>query len=123
MTYPNEPGFRKQAGGETTSRDAATKIRPKAQHQAQLALGVIREQGKASPEEIHAILKERGIYVLLTSLRARCTQMHKRGELRPSGEHGMGESGWAKVIKWECDPDYTPPPKLKHGQTKKGDAE
>ena len=123
MTYPNDPGFRKQADGETTSRDAALKVRPKAKGQAKLALEVIETLGKASPEEIHKTLKERGQHILLTSIRARCTQMHKRGQLRPSGEHGTGESGWAKVIKWEPDPTYTPPPKLKHGQTKKGGEE
>ncbi len=102
-TYPKRPGFRRSATG-STSREAAEAVRAKAPRQADLARQVIAEAGAASPEEITAALTARGHRVLLTSIRARCTQMHKLGELRPSGTFAKGESGRCRTIRWELAP-------------------
>lgn len=98
--YPKRPGWRRSAAG-STSREAAEAVAERAPRQADLALGVIRERGRASPEEITDLLTARGHKVLLTSIRARCTQMHKLGQLKPSGEYAKGESGRCRTIRWE----------------------
>jgi hypothetical protein len=101
--YPHEPGWRASAAGDT-SKAAALAAKERAPKQADLALAAIRERGRASPEEITEALEAEGHRVLLTSIRARCTQMHKLGVLRPSGFYGKGESGRCRVIQWELAP-------------------
>lgn len=102
-SYPETPGWRRSATG-ATSREAAQAVAERAPTQAELALAVIVARGRASPEEITAELQGKGHKVLLTSIRARCTQMHKRGKLRPSGKFGRGESGRCRTIQWEVAP-------------------
>lgn len=101
--YPAKPGWRQSATG-STSREAAEAVADRAPRQADLALSVIGERGRASPEEITATLTNRGHKVLLTSIRARCTQLHKQGRLRPSGSFAIGESGRCRTIQWEIVP-------------------
>jgi hypothetical protein len=101
--YPFEPGWRSTAVGET-SRAAAIASRPVAKKQADLCLEIIGERGHATPEQITAALAEQGHRVLLTSIRARCTGLHKQGVLRDSGNRGLGESLRCKVISWEIVP-------------------
>lgn len=98
--YPKEPGWK----GKATSRAAAAAVKASAPRQADLARAVIVEMGRASPEEITATLNGRGHKVLLNSIRARCTQMHKLGDLKPSGQFARGESGRCKTIRWEVAP-------------------
>lgn len=101
--YPFEPGWRASAIGET-SRAAAIAARPVAKKQADLCLEIIGERGHATPEQIAAALTDQGHRVLLTSIRARCTGLHKQGVLRDSGKRGLGESLRCKVIAWEIVP-------------------
>lgn len=105
--YPQQPGWRASSTG-STSREAAMAVKGIAPHHADLARAVIHEKGSASPEEITAALEAKGHKVLLTSIRARCTQMHKAGELRPSGSFAKGESGRCRTIRWEFTPRVAP---------------
>lgn len=105
-SYPKEPGWRRSAIG-STSREAALAAKPHAPRMADLALGVILAKGRATPEEITAALALKGQKVLLNSVRARCTQMHRLGLLTPSGEFGKGESGRCRVIRWAPTPKAT----------------
>lgn len=75
----------------------AAKVAPQ---QAALAYGVITERGCASPEEVVAILRARGHFVLLTSIRARICGLRRMGLVVDSGERGVGESKRCAVIKW-----------------------
>jgi hypothetical protein len=106
--YPEKPGWRASSTG-STSREAALSVRATAPRHADLARAVILEKGSASPEEITSALESRGHKVLLTSIRARCTQMHKLGELRPSGSFAKGESGRCRTIRWAFAPGYPRP--------------
>lgn len=107
--YPKKPGWRRSATG-TTSREAAEAVADRAPRQADLAWDIIVEKGRASPEEIMAALNARGHKVLLNSIRARCTQLHKLGKLRPSGSFAKGESGRCRTIQWEVAPSTPPQP-------------
>lgn len=98
MAYPDDPGARRHATGGT-SQAAAASVKPKAGAQAQAVLAMLAD-GPASPEELTTRLHRRGEPALLTSIRARCTQLHKLGLVADSGLRGLGESGRAKVIRW-----------------------
>lgn len=53
-----------------------------------------------TPEELGALFAEQGQPALLTSIRARCTQLNRLGRVVPSGSFGKGESGKVRVIRW-----------------------
>lgn len=96
--FPNAPGWRASAHGET-SRQAAEAMRFKAPKMLDRVTALLAE-GPASPEQLHAKLKRQGVSALLTSVRARVCQLHKQGRVVDSGARGLGESGNCKVIVW-----------------------
>lgn len=98
MQYPQQPGWRAQASGET-SREAAIAARAKARPMMALIEELLAD-GPASPEQLHARLTEDGSRVLLTSVRARVCQLHKLGRVVDTGKRSLGESLRAKVIVW-----------------------
>lgn len=53
-----------------------------------------------TPEELVSDFAADGRRVLLTSVRARCTQGFRAGKFKPSGTFGKGESGRCRVIRW-----------------------
>lgn len=97
--YPHSPGWRASAAGDT-SREAAERAAVKAPSLKDRVLAMLAS-GPASPEELTARFAEAGETVLLNTIRARCTDLHKLGKLRPSGSYGRGESGKTRVIRWE----------------------
>ena len=109
MAYPDTPGWRRNATG-STSREAALAVKVRAPSQAKLCLQVVADTGAASCEEIAVALAGRGSPVLLSSIRGRCTELHHKGKLRPSGQFGKGESGRSRSIRWEVVPAIAPPP-------------
>lgn len=101
--YPHAPGWRRSAIGDT-SREAAERASVKALSLKDRVLAMLAS-GPASPEELTARFAEAGETVLLNTIRARCTDLHKLGKLRPSGSFGRGESGKTRVIRWEIVPE------------------
>jgi len=108
VAYPDTPGWRRNATG-STSREAAQAVKVRAPSQAKLCLQVVADTGAASCEEIAATLAGRGSPVLLSSIRGRCTELHHKGKLRPSGQFGKGESGRSRSIRWEVVPPVLSP--------------
>lgn len=96
--FPEQPGWRAAAHGET-SKQAALAVRDKAPSMIARVRALLLE-GPASPEQLHAKLVSQGTRCLLTSVRARVCQLHKLGEVLDSGARSIGESGTAKVIVW-----------------------
>lgn len=95
--YPDQPGCR--AGSPQTSLLAALNAAQTAPRAIDLILSVL-SAGPHSPEELQSVLAGRGHTLLLTSIRARCTQLKAQGRVRDSGEKGIGESLRSKVIRW-----------------------
>lgn len=97
--YPNLPGWRSGPNSET-SREAARRATPSAgplKERVRAAIAI----SPATPEELVAHFAERGERLLLNTIRARCsTDLHKLGELTPSGTFGKGEGGKTRVIRW-----------------------
>lgn len=106
--YPDGPGYRRQIDGGTTSRDAAKLVAPGAKGMAADVLAILKEHGAKCPEEITEIFARAGRRVLLTSVRARCTQLLRLGKIEDSGERGVGESGKSKVIRWRVVAEQPP---------------
>lgn len=98
MTFPQEPGWRSGPHSET-SMAAAKAVTPKAPTMLALVSDLLAE-APASPEQLHAKLRTRGVRSLLTSVRARVCQLHKMGRVVDSGARGIGESGTSRVIVW-----------------------
>jgi len=101
--YPQQPGWRASATGET-SRDAALAIRAKGTPMLRQLIDLLRD-GPASPEQLHRMLAEQGRPALLTSVRARVCQLNKLGRVVDTGQRGLGESGRSKVIVWRLLPE------------------
>lgn len=101
--YPYEPGYRK-GPHDSTSKAAAEAVAPAAKTMLAKIMEMLEDVGTASPEELTTMFEARGERVLLTSVRARVCQAHKRGWLRPSGDFGRGESNRCRVIKWAVVP-------------------
>lgn len=102
MRYPFEPGARAGLTPETTetSRQAADAVAPTAARMVDRIADLLAS-GPRSPEELTVVLAaDSDAPVLLTSVRARCTQLHKQGRARPSGSFGVGESNRIKTIRW-----------------------
>lgn len=99
--YPAGPGVRSTATGGT-SEAAAEFIAP---HVAGLCKDVLAylAQGPASPEELAAKFAADGRPVLLTTIRARTSQLSRLGYVTDSGLRGMGESLRVRVIKWRLN--------------------
>ena len=97
MTYPQTPGWRQNATGET-SKAAALAVRARAPTQCELVLEALAD-GPAHPEEITARILAAGHKVLLMSIRPRCSQLVRRGKIVDSGHRGRGEGG-CKAIVW-----------------------
>lgn len=94
--YPEQPGCR--AGSPQTSLLAALD----AARTAPTAIALIVSKlasGPASPEELQAAIEGDGHRLLLTSVRARVTQLKRLGRVIDSGERGIGESLRSKVIR------------------------
>lgn len=99
--YPHELGYQQQANGATTSKDAAQTATAGAKGMAADVLALLQDHGPKSPEELVGLFKEKlGKRVLLTSVRARCTQLFRLHKIEDSGSRGLGESGRCKVIRW-----------------------
>lgn len=96
--YPHSAGVRPNATGGT-SEAAAAFVTPHIRGMCADVLSAL-EAGPASPEELTARLSAGGRQVLLTSVRARCTQLSRLGMVSDSGQRGVGESGKVRVIKW-----------------------
>lgn len=96
--FPDQPGWRKQAVGET-SREAAIEQRKKAPTHLMMVRDELRN-GPATCEELLTRLTERGVCILLTTVRARVCQLRALGEVVATDERGLGESGRCKVIRW-----------------------
>ncbi len=96
MQYPDAPGWKR---GET-SRAAAEYVAPTAARMADRVESYLRARGPACPEEICEGMARPGERLLLTSVRARCTQLRAQGRLVDSGQRGKGESGKVRVIRW-----------------------
>lgn len=94
--YPQEPGCR--AGSPQTSLLAALDAAKTAPTAVALILAQL-EKGPASPEELQAAIEADGHRLLLTSVRARVTQLKRLGRVIDSGERGVGESLKSKVIR------------------------
>ena len=97
MSYPESPGWRQNATGET-SKAAALAVCLRAPTQCERVLAVL-EQGPAHPEAITARLKACGHNVMLMSIRPRCSQLVRQGRIVDSGARGSGEGG-CKAIVW-----------------------
>lgn len=98
-TYPEQPGWRHQAKGET-AREAALAVTASAKPMMQMIEDMLGD-GPASPEMLAERLSDMmGRRILLTSVRARCTQLNKLGRIVDSGLRSLGESGRSKVIVW-----------------------
>jgi hypothetical protein len=96
--YPFQPAARFGATGGT-SEAARDRVRAGAPKMLDRIVDLLAE-GNASPEQLHAKLKGRGVPSLLTSVRARVCQLNKQGRVCDSGTRGIGESGSCKVIVW-----------------------
>ena len=97
--YPENPGWRHQATGET-SREAALSVFDTARPMMQVLEDLLAD-GPASPEQLTERLSDMvGRRVLLTSVRARVCQLHKLGRVKDSGGRDLGESGRVRVILW-----------------------
>ena len=97
MSYPETPGWRQNATGET-SKAAALAVRLRAPTQCELVLAAL-EQGPAHPEQITARIMGAGREVLLMLIRPRCSQLVRLGKIVDSGLRGRGEGG-CKAIMW-----------------------
>lgn len=95
--YPQEPGYRQSATGET-SKAAALSVKPRAPTQCALVLEALAE-GPATPEQITDRINRGGKRILLMSARPRCSQLVRLGKIVDSGERGIGEGG-CKAIRW-----------------------
>lgn len=94
--YPEQPGCR--TGSPQTSLLAAldaARTAPRAKDRILAKLA----GGPASPEELCAAFAAEGDPLLLTSIRARVTQLKRLGRVIDSGERGLGESRKSKVRK------------------------
>lgn len=96
--YPHKAGFQANATGDTSEEGAAF-ITPHVAGMAAEIIGVL-QAGARSPEEITSQMAVGGRRVLLTTVRARCTQLSRLGLVCDSGERGIGESGKVRVIRW-----------------------
>lgn len=122
--YPDQPGWRH--GAAETSRLAAEFVAPSAGRMMDRAEAYIRDHGPCSPEEITEGIAMPGERLLLTSVRARVTQLHKLGRIVDAGAHlrGIGESGRVRVIRYRV----ATPEELSHflaakaAEDEKGDA-
>jgi hypothetical protein len=85
-----------------TGQGAAAEANKRAPRMLEQVEGFVRDHGPASPEEVTALFAQRGEKVLLTTVRARMTQLRGLGRVVPSGLKGLGESQRAKVIRWRC---------------------
>lgn len=94
--YPDQPGCR--TGSPQTSLLAALDAAKTAPRAIDRILEKLAE-GPASPEELHAAFVAEGEPLLLTSIRARVTQLKRLGRVIDSGERGLGESLKSKVRK------------------------
>ena len=95
--FPYQPGSRK--GAASTSHVAAKDQQAKAPAMLEVIKSFLAS-GPASPEELTERVLATGRKTLLTSVRARCCQLHKQGVVIDSGLRGVGESGTSKVVKW-----------------------
>lgn len=96
--YPHQPGYR--AGPNcATSREASEFAARRAGPLKDRVLAMLQD-GPASPEELRARFIQSGESVLLTTVRARCSDLHALGKVKPSGSFGKGESGKVRVIRW-----------------------
>lgn len=95
-SYPNEPGSR--VGSPQTSLLAALDAAKSAPRAIDRILAKLAD-GPASPEEMHTAFAAEGDPLLLTSIRARVTQLKRLGKVIDSGERGVGESLKSKVIR------------------------
>lgn len=95
--YPDVPGCR--TGSPQTSLLAALDAAKSAPRAIDLIVAALAA-GPMSPEELQARLSRDGHSLLLTSIRARCTQLKAQGRIVDSGEKGLGESLKSKVIRW-----------------------
>ena len=98
MTYPHEPGWR-SGPNSATSREGAVLAGVKA---PALKLQILEHLARrpSTPEEITAAFEAEGNRQLLNTIRARCTDLYKAGQLMPSGTFGLGESRKVRVIRW-----------------------
>ena len=96
--YPNQPGWR-TGPNSATSQEAASAAAVHAGPLKDRVLALL-DVGPASPEELQAKFAALGERVLLNTVRARCSDLHALGRLRPSGTFARGESGKVRVIRW-----------------------
>lgn len=94
--YPEQPGCR--TGAPQTSLLAAMDAAKTAPRAVGLILAKLVD-GPASPEQLQAAIEADGYRLLLTSVRARVTQLKRLGRVIDSGERGIGESLRSKVIR------------------------
>lgn len=95
--YPDTPGWRHDSA--PTSREAAEFVAPTAGRMMDRVEVYLRDYGPASPEEITAGIVQPGEHLLLTSIRARCTQLKRLGRAADAGTRGIGESRRCKVVR------------------------
>lgn len=99
VTYPETPGVRSNAAGETSGA-AAEFIAPFATGMCADVLALLK-QAPATPEELTDMLQRRSTKrVLLTTVRARVCQLRAQGLVVDEGSRGIGESGKVRVIRW-----------------------
>lgn len=98
--YPDGPGYTNQ----TTSREAAAKVAPKAGTQAARCLAFITERGQrgATPDECAEALD-----ILVVSARPRCTQLKIAGLVVEAGERA-NENGNNAIVYRAAPPGGAP---------------
>jgi len=93
-TYPETPGYKE----ETTSRDAAEAIAPRAGTLRAMALEALAGGWELTPDEI---AEKVGKSVL--AIRPRCTELDEMGFIERTGRRRMNDSGlYAHVYRLRC---------------------
>lgn len=91
------PFWRNNATGET-AREAALAVKPRVKTQRERVLDALAD-GPATPEVISARIEATGVRAMLMSVRPRCSELMRLGEIVDSGLRGPGAGG-CKAIIW-----------------------
>ncbi len=100
------PQSRKRSRGETSRQAAAANRSTAPTHRKLIIAELLNSDAPLSPEQVHARLLAQGHLVLLTTVRARLSNLREEEIVQDSGERSIGESRRCKVQCVELSERY-----------------
>lgn len=94
------PRARRSSTGGTAEAGAAF-IEPHAPTIRHMTLEIV-EQSPATGEQVHEILRERGVRCVLYSVKPRLSELKNAGLVTDSGERGISDSGKLRSVVWRA---------------------